>query len=143
MLIGTVKAARLLGISCQRVRQLLKAGRITGAFKEGRFWRIPVTKGMPKVKAMNRGTKGTWRKRPSVAFWTIHIIKQNLDRNRKYKTNEPVIAVRQGNRVKYCHSVLIDGPSRLVYDPDNPLACGATLWIEAGADVNVRTEVFA
>lgn len=61
-MVGTVEAAYLLGISCQRVRQLLKAGRIVGALKVGRFWQIPLFDGMPKVEKMERGTKGTWRK---------------------------------------------------------------------------------
>ncbi len=39
--VGTIEAAHLLGICHQRVRQLLKAGRIKGAEKVGRFWQIP------------------------------------------------------------------------------------------------------
>jgi excisionase family DNA binding protein len=41
-MIGTTEAAFLLGICCHRVRQLLQAGRIIGAVKVGRFWRIPL-----------------------------------------------------------------------------------------------------
>lgn len=47
--IGTTKAAYLLGICHQRVRQLLSEGRIKEAAKVGRFWQIPLFKGMPQV----------------------------------------------------------------------------------------------
>ncbi|NEP36908.1 MULTISPECIES: helix-turn-helix domain-containing protein, partial [unclassified Moorena] len=41
-IVGTTQAAFLLGICVQRVRQLLKNGRIKGAQKVGRFWQIPL-----------------------------------------------------------------------------------------------------
>ena len=141
-MVGTTEAAFLLGICCQRVRQLLQAGRIMGAVKVGRFWRIPLFKGMPRVKAMDRGRKGTWRKRLQQADSIIHIFKQKLDRDRKDNTNSPVIVVKQGSRSTYCHSAFIDGASRIVYQPENPLSCGARLWIEVAANVNVKTELF-
>ena len=142
-MIGTTEAASLLGICCQRVRQLLQAGRIIGAVKVGRFWQIPLFNGMPKIKPMDRGPEGTWRKRPQQALSIIHIWKQKLDRDRKENTNSPVIAVRQGSRTKYCHSAVINGPSRIIYQPESPLSCGARLWIEVAANVNVTAEIFA
>jgi len=41
MIVGTTQAASLLDISCQRLRQLLKQGRVRGAEKVGRSWQIP------------------------------------------------------------------------------------------------------
>ena len=37
----------------------------------------------------------------------------------------------------YAHEVLIKGDSKIVYSPDNPLWCGARVWIETHAEVEV------
>ena len=79
MLIGTTKAANLLDVCCQRVRQLLKAGRILGARKIGRFWQIPLYNGMPKVIPGTRGPKSTCRKRMQEADTRIHINRKKFD----------------------------------------------------------------
>ncbi len=60
MLIGTSQAASLLDVCPQRVRQLLKEGRVVGAEKIDDFWRIPLFNGMPKVIEGTRGPKSTW-----------------------------------------------------------------------------------
>ncbi|MEB3182346.1 MAG: helix-turn-helix domain-containing protein, partial [Nostocaceae cyanobacterium] len=114
-MVGTTEAAYLLGISCQRVRQLLNAGRIRGAVKEGRFWRIPLFNGMPRVKVIKRGTKGTWRRLRQASGTIVHVSKPQLDSDRKHKTNSPVIIVRQGSRTTHCRSAIIAGPSRILY----------------------------
>jgi len=142
-MVGTTEAAYLLDISGQRLRQLLKAGRVVGAVKVGRYWRIPLFNEMPKIVVINRGTKGTWRKRPAQAFTNIHVYKQRLEGDRNNKTNSPVIIVQQGDRVTHCRSAYIDGPSRIVYQPFNTLRCsGARLWIEVEPSVPVTTYLF-
>ena len=50
---------------------------------------------------------------------------------------EPPIIIRDGRKRRYGNSVEIKGPCRLVYSPDTPLDCGARLWIETGAEVDV------
>ena len=30
----------------------------------------------------------------------------------------------------YCHEVEIEGPCKVIYRPDDPLPCGARVWIE-------------
>jgi len=37
-------------------------------------------------------------------------------------------------------SVDIKGPSKMVYDQKNPLNCGAKLWIETDADIDIKGE---
>jgi hypothetical protein len=44
MYVSTTKAASLLMISTRRLRQLLKEGRVIGAYKSGNFWFIPLSK---------------------------------------------------------------------------------------------------
>ena len=54
----------------------------------------------------------------------------------------PVFSVRAGKhgRPSYPEAsrVYIGAPSYLVYNPDNPLPCGATCWIETEDDVRAR-----
>jgi hypothetical protein len=123
--VGTTQAAFLLGISSARVRMLLSQGRIKLAKKIGRVWVIPLFKGMPKVSNRRKGPLGTWKKRPRQKPTIIHVNKSQIDRNRQQKTEKPVITVRRGDRTSRCHLVEIQGSCKVVYQPNNPLPCGA------------------
>jgi hypothetical protein len=139
MLIGTTKAANLLDLCCQRVRQLLKAGRILGARKIGRFWQIPLYNGMPKVIPGKRGPKSTCRKRMQEADTRIHINRKKFDENRAKEKQDPIIAVHKGSRPPvYYDEVEITGACRMIYRPDKPLSCGAVLWIEVDPGVEIK-----
>ena len=144
-LVGTTEAAYLLGICSQRIRQLLKEGRIEGAKKVGRFWQIPLYEGMPKVTTGKRGPGGTWNKREQQALNRITIDLKKVAKNQKEgNTVEKVITLKKGEEnFAECHYVEIDGPSRLVYQPNNPLNCGATFWIEVDPSVKLTSKVFA
>jgi hypothetical protein len=112
---------------------------------------------MPKIQAKNRGLKGTWRKQPSDKPIIVHVNKPQIVRNRKNRTQHPVITVRQVSRKTYCDRLEIDGRKcrglssasgdflglfhsrvdgscRIVYRPDAPLPCGAVVWIEISSD---------
>ncbi len=128
--VGTTEAAFLLNISVSRVKVLLQQERIPGAKKEGRVWKIPLKNGIPQVKECNRGLKGTWRKKRCHKTTRIHVNKSQIHQNLKHKTLEPVITVRQGSRKTSCHIAEVKGSCRIVYQPDNPLPCGAVVWIE-------------
>jgi hypothetical protein len=139
--IQTKEASLLLRLCPQRVRKLLSQGRIKGAFKDKRgFWQIPLYWNMPQVIPANRGVKGTWRKRFSKKATFIHVRQDRIRHNRKYGTNEPVITVREGDRKTYCHQLTIDGICRIVYQPDKPKDCGATLWIELEPTTRVKSK---
>jgi hypothetical protein len=61
--IQTPQASSLLKICPQRVRQLLKQGRIRGAFKDKKgFWQIPLYGDVPEIIPAKRGLQGTWAK---------------------------------------------------------------------------------
>lgn len=60
-----------------------------------------------------------------------------IKRNHKYGTDEPVITVKTYKSNDYGHEVEILGPSKVIYSPDKPLSCGARVWIETEADVDV------
>jgi len=57
--------------------------------------------------------------------------------NKKHGTNEPVITVKTYKSNTYGHEVEILGNSKVVYSPDNPLSCGARVWIETDSEVMV------
>jgi len=67
----------------------------------------------------------------------IHVNQHNIRANGKDGGNRPVMTVKtyKGNTV--CHEVEILGPSKLVYQPEHPLACGAKVWVETHAEVRV------
>jgi hypothetical protein len=142
--VSTRQAACLLCLCCQRVRQLLKEGRIQGAEKIGRFWKIPLFNGIPRISKGTRGPKGTWRKRVQKVLNFIHVNNPNLNRNRSNREeNNPVFIVKRGTKLTYCHEVEITGSCKLVYRPEQALDTGATIWIEVEDASNIITSVFA
>ena len=67
----------------------------------------------------------------------IHINRNIIQQNAKNGTSEPVCRVQEGNKVSYCMRVKILGPSEMIYSPDKPLECGAKLWIETEAELEL------
>ena len=67
----------------------------------------------------------------------IHINRNIIQRNSKRDEQEPVCRVEENSIVTYCMEVDIKGPSRMVYRPDKPRPCGAKLWIETNADIEL------
>ena len=68
----------------------------------------------------------------------IHVNQHNIKANRKNGTNLPVLTVKTYKSNDYAHRVSINGPSRIVYQPDKPLSCGAHVWIETQAPVTIE-----
>jgi hypothetical protein len=67
----------------------------------------------------------------------IHINQHKIRANKKNHTHEAVITVKTYNSNTYAHEVEILGPSKVIYSPENPLSCGARVWIETKSDVKV------
>lgn len=143
MTVGTSEAACLLKICVQGVRRLLLEGRIIGAKKEGGCWQIPLFNGMPKIQEGSRGPKGTWRKRATETSTKICVNSHKIKSNKKQKKNEPVLRVQQGSKIDYCHEFEIFGRCRVIYRPNNPLGCGAQVWVEVEHDAKVMPFIFA
>ncbi len=66
----------------------------------------------------------------------IHVNQHIIKKNRKEGTNDPVLTVKTYKTTKYAHTVEIMGSSKLIYQPNKPLSCGAHVWIETLANVN-------
>ena len=67
----------------------------------------------------------------------IHVNQHNIRANNQDNGNRPVMSVKtyKGNQVG-CR-VTIFGPSEVVYSPEKPLSCGARVWIETRAPVQI------
>jgi len=66
----------------------------------------------------------------------IHVNQHHIKHNRKYPDKaKPVLTVKVGKDNFYCNEVEFGDGSRVVYRPDNPLPCGAHVWIEVADDI--------
>jgi hypothetical protein len=76
-------------------------------------------------------------KRPRKTF--VHVNQHIIRRNKKTGSRDPVITVKTSDSNSYTHEVIIRDNSgqevaRVVYRPDKPLSCGATVWVEVSSD---------
>ena len=60
----------------------------------------------------------------------IHINQHIIKRNSKTGERNPVVTVKTYRSNDYGSEVKIKGNCTVVYRPDNPLSCGAKVWIE-------------
>jgi hypothetical protein len=67
----------------------------------------------------------------------VHVNQHIIKANDKHGMRDPVLTVKTYKDNRYAHSVRIDGPCVVRYEPDCPLACGARVWIETECNVEV------
>jgi len=69
-----------------------------------------------------------------------HKIRDNTTalRNDPLARIEPVLTVKTYKSNDYAFEVEIDGPCKIVYRPDDPLSCGARVWIETNSKVTTK-----
>jgi hypothetical protein len=65
----------------------------------------------------------------------VHVNQHKIKSNHKTGEHEPVLTVKTYKSNDYASEVVIIGPCRVVYRPDNPLPCGAKVWIETHGKV--------
>lgn len=73
------------------------------------------------------------KRRPSGTI--LHVDRHKIAANRKHGTNEPPLTVKYGSKGFKGRALVIKDAEgnevgRLVYRPDSPIACGATVWME-------------
>jgi hypothetical protein len=68
----------------------------------------------------------------------IHVNQHIIKKNNETGQRDPVLTVKTYKSNVYCHNVVIHGPSKVVYQPDCPLNCGARVWIETDSQVEVK-----
>jgi hypothetical protein len=67
----------------------------------------------------------------------IHVNQFVIRSNQRNGARDSPLRVKTSRENVAAHEVLIEGPSRLIYQPDQPLSCGARVWIETTAGVTV------
>ena len=65
----------------------------------------------------------------------IHVNQHKIRSNSKSGKRESVLTCKTYKKNVYAHEVIIYGQdgkeaARVIYSPDNPLSCGAKVWIE-------------
>lgn len=70
----------------------------------------------------------------------IHVNRQHIAMNAKDGGNRPVYTIKHKGVTRYAREVIIDGPSRMVYNPEG-LACGAKCYMETEAVVHLIDEM--
>ena len=68
----------------------------------------------------------------------IHVNQHVIKANRKNGVTNPVLTVKNYKENRYAHEVEILGPSKIVYQPEKPLSCGAHVWIETESEVIIK-----
>ncbi len=59
-------------------------------------------------------------------YLDLRKVKENYEKDIRY----PCIVVKSGSVTTYSYELHIDGPCKIVYNPDEPLANGSIFWIE-------------
>lgn len=67
----------------------------------------------------------------------IHVNKHVIGANRKHGRSDPPITVKTYKSNTYCHEVAVKGECRIVHSPENPLSCGAFVWIQTNDVVEI------
>jgi hypothetical protein len=70
----------------------------------------------------------------------IHVNQHVIKSNKKTGKRDACLTVKTYKDNTYAHEVVINGPCRIVYSPDKPLSCGATVWIETMSEVTLHNE---
>jgi hypothetical protein len=78
------------------------------------------------------------RKAKTIIHVNQHIIKSNSKNDERH----PVLTCKHRKENNYAHEAVIldangDECARVIYRPDNPLSCGAKVWIETYNEVNL------
>lgn len=76
----------------------------------------------------------------------VHVAKQAIQSNLKHGTNEPPVIVRDYRGATRAHEVELVTPDgtvlgRFIHSPDQPLSCGARVWLELDTDKCVARPV--
>ena len=65
----------------------------------------------------------------------VHVNQHVIKANRKSGEVNPPLTIKTYKSRANAHEVEINGPCKIVYRPNNPLSCGATVWIETQGEV--------
>jgi hypothetical protein len=69
----------------------------------------------------------------------IHVNRSFIAMNAKDGKSRPVYTIKRGGKTIYAQEIVINGPSKLVYN-GKQLSCGAKAWIETDSDLTLIGE---
>ena len=74
----------------------------------------------------------------------IHVNQHKIKSNSKNNTQEPVLTCKTYKSNNYAHEAIIyddngNEVARVIYKPNDPLSCGAKVWIETKNEVKLIT----
>jgi hypothetical protein len=64
----------------------------------------------------------------------IHVNQHTIKRNRRTGERAHPLSLKTYKSNEYSSRIEVEGPAAVVYRPDNPLPCGATVWIETKSE---------
>ena len=67
----------------------------------------------------------------------IHVNQAIIKSNRKNNEDKAVLTVKTYKSNTYAKEVEIQGHSKVIYNPNHPLSCGAEVWIETESEVKI------
>lgn len=67
----------------------------------------------------------------------IHVDRHVIKYNATNSPMKPPVTVQTSKGAKKCWGVKINGVSTMVYMPHKPLKCGAKLWVQTTAEVEL------
>ena len=70
----------------------------------------------------------------------VHVNQHVIRANKKNGEHNPPLTCKTHKQNVYGYRVKFTGFAEVVYQPDKPLSCGATVWIETDAPIIVCTE---
>ena len=76
-----------------------------------------------------------------MAITRVHVNQHVIRANAKNGENNPVFTIKSRGKNTYAHSVRVIGEMELVYAPDDPLSCGAKVWIETKGEIITTKEI--
>ena len=65
----------------------------------------------------------------------IHVNQHIIRANKKKKENNPPLTCKTYKENIKAYEIYIDGPCKVVYNPQKPLSCGAKVWIETTEEI--------
>lgn len=68
----------------------------------------------------------------------IHVNQHVIRANRKTGGGEPPLRIKLSDANIAASEITINGPAKVVYRPERPLACGARVWIETRSSVTAQ-----
>ncbi len=67
----------------------------------------------------------------------VHVNQHVIKSNHKTGKKDPVLTIKTYKSNTYASKIRIKGPCTIEYNPNEPLSCGARVWINTKAEVEI------